>query len=99
MVIALKAGDVDPQRIFGDPANFLHSIDIDGDRAFFLRTDPDMLREASFVDGRTPITTPAPQTVQLSRMLDRPSEPSAAADRFLFNCSFCGSTFLARLLD
>lgn len=88
----------DPSQILDDPANFLHSLDADGDRAFFFRTNAQLLRDASFVDGRVPIATDETEQAQLSAIIaaDRKSQ---SVDRFLFNCSFCGSTQLARLLD
>jgi hypothetical protein len=87
-----------PSQILDDPANFLHSVDIDGDRAFFFRTNAQLLRDASFVDGRIDIATAATEQAPLSAIISAgPATP--ATDRFLFNCSFCGSTLLARLLD
>jgi hypothetical protein len=94
----VKANNLDLARILDDPTNFLHSIDVEGDVAFFLRTDPQLLRDASFIDGRVSIATMAPAPIPLSELIAA-AEPSVATDRFLFNCSFCGSTLLARLLD
>ncbi|MEO8142089.1 MAG: hypothetical protein ABI617_05470 [Sphingomicrobium sp.] len=89
---------IHPSQIFDDPANFLHSIDIDADRAIFLRTNAQLLRDASFVDGRIDIATAAAAQAPLSAIIA--AAPAVhATDRFLFNCSFCGSTLLARLLD
>ena len=96
--MAVRANEVDPARVLADPANFLHSIDVDGDRAFFLRTDSQLLRDASFLDGRIPIATSEPAPTPLSHVIAE-TKPAAATDRFMFNCSFCGSTLLARLLD
>lgn len=81
-----------------DARNFLHSIDVDGDRAIFFRTRSELLREAPFVDGRHPIATSAAFELPLSRLAEPPPgrEPT---ERWLFNCSFCGSTLLSRLLD
>lgn len=93
-----KANDFDPARILDDPANFLHAIDVEGDRAFFFRTNPQLLRDASFVDGRISIATTEPAPAPLSELVAA-AQPAVAKDRFLFNCSFCGSTLLARLLD
>src|SRR5688572_3059216 len=86
------------QAILDDPTRFLHAIDVDGDRAFFVRTDPELLRQESFVDGRVPFATSEPVAAPLSTLLPANSQP-ADSDRLLFNCSFCGSTLLARLLD
>jgi hypothetical protein len=96
--MAKTSANVDRARILDDPANFLHSIDVDGGRALFFRTDPQLLREASFVDGRIAIATTETVPASLSEMVAT-AQPAASADRFLFNCSFCGSTLLSRLLD
>jgi hypothetical protein len=88
-----------PARFLADPHNFLHAIDVDGDRAYFLRTDAQKLREASFVDGRNPITTTEPLATSLSEMIAAAPQGEGQTDRLLFNSSFCGSTQLARLLD
>ena len=90
---AMKPGD-----ILADPENFLHSIDVDADRAIFFRTNAQLLRDASFVDGRIAIATTASAEAPLSQMIEADQRPPAT-DRFLFNCSFCGSTLLSRLLD
>ena len=82
-----------------DPANFLHSIDVDGDRAFFFRTSSELLRNAPFVDGRLPIALAETEETSLSELLGVAQPPAEIPDRLMFNCSFCGSTLLARLLD
>ncbi len=87
-----------PSSLFADPSNFLHSIDADADHAIFFPTNARSLRDASFLDGRMPIATGAEEQVSLSAMTEAPL-PVGNTDRFLFNCSFCGSTQLARLLD
>lgn len=92
------SGDPGQSWVFEDPANFLHSIDVDSDQAFFFRTTPSLLREASFVDGRIPISTTPTERTSLSDVIIC-AQPVTEIDRFLFNCSFCGSTLLARLLD
>lgn len=84
--------------ILDDPAIFLHSIDVDTDRVSFIRTTSTMLREASFVDGRIPISTTPPEWTRLSEVIAA-TRPTSGLDRLLLNCSFCGSTLLARLLD
>jgi hypothetical protein len=85
-------------RLLADPACFLHSVDLDGDRAVFFRIDRALLREASFVDGRSSIALDTPETVLLSDLaMVAATEPRL--DRYIFNQSFCGSTLLARLLD
>ena len=94
----LHAGDADPARLLDDPANFLHSIDVDQDLAVFFRTSTDLLRSASFADGRNAIALSQLQQTSLSAIMAI-KDRTPIADRFLFNCSFCGSTLLARLLD
>lgn len=96
--ITPKTGGASPPHLLDDPANFLHSIDIEQDQAVFFRTSTDLLRSASFADGRNAIALSQLQRTSLSAMV-APEARTLVADRFLFNCSFCGSTLLARLLD
>ena len=86
-------------RVLWDPTNFLHAIDVEGDRAYFVRTNAELLRTASFVDGRVPMATSEPFELPLSELVASAPELGTATDRFVFNCSFCGSTLLGRLLD
>src|SRR5213078_319778 len=88
--LMVTANDHSPARLLDDPANFLHAIDVDGGRAYFLRTDAERLRQASFVDGRVPIATAAAEA-PLAEVVADVEDPAAGTDRFLFNCSFCGS--------
>lgn len=87
-----------PSRLLAEAANFLHSLDVDGDRAVFFPSSRGLLGEAAFVDGRSDIATGAPEMARLSELL-RSSRPEPAPDRFIFHVSFCGSTLLSRLLD
>ena len=73
-------------------------VDVDGGRAFFARTDPQLLRAASFLDGRVPFATSEPAPTELAPLLLNKVERNDP-DRLIFNCSFCGSTYLARLVD
>ena len=84
--------------LLNEPANFLHSMDIDGDRATFIRTSRTLLSEATFVDGRSPIGLAPPETTLLSS-LTGPTANQIHPSRFIFHMSFCGSTQLARLID
>lgn len=95
---ASNGTSLNPGHILDDPANFLHSIDVDHDRAMFLKTDPQMLRDSSFIDGRTPIGHGPPQPVALHDIFDV-SDPAPTQNRFIFSVAFCGSTLLSRLLD
>lgn len=96
--VASSKKELDLRRALEDPANFLHSIDVDNDHAVFVRTDPQLLRDSSFIDGRTSLTVEPPVALTL-HTLAQPVEPDPEPDRFLFNVSFCGSTLLSRLLD
>lgn len=73
---------------------FPHAIDM-SDHIAFLRTTPSQLRDASFLDGREPIGTPA-GSVSLASLGDLPPGPPLPA---ILHVSFCGSTLLTRLLD
>lgn len=89
----------DPAEILGDPSNFLHTIDVPGGRAVFHHADARLLREASFLDGRSGIASTAPAPAPLRELVASTAEQPATTNRLLFNVSFCGSTHLARLLD
>lgn len=56
------------------------------------------MRHASFVDGRTPLAVGSTATVSINdgAALLPPITPSG---RYIFNMSFCGSTYMSRLLD
>ncbi len=88
-----------PSEFPPDPAQFLHSIDIEGDRLVVFPTSRALLAEASFVDGRSAIATGAPLPARLSEWLQAPRQEPPEPDRFIFHMSFCGSTLLSRLLD
>lgn len=88
----------DAPLLLADPANFLHSMDINGDRAIFFRTNAQLLRDAAFVDGQIPIATTKTEDASLSDVI-KANSPVPATDRFLFMCSFCGSTYLSRMLN
>lgn len=87
-----------PSKLFADPANFLHAIDVEADLAVFFPTSRERLREAAFVDGRSNIATGAPEPARLSELL-RAARPEPTPGRFIFHMSFCGSTLLSRLID
>jgi hypothetical protein len=87
-----------PRSLLAEPANFLHSIDIEADRAIFFPTSRDLLSGAAFIDGRSAIATGAPDQAQISQLI-RYCRPQPTPDRFIFHLSFCGSTLISRLLD
>jgi len=89
----------EPAGLLADPANFLHAIDVEGGHAYFVRTNAELLRTASFVDGRVPMATSEPFETPLPELIAAAPDLGVATDRFVFNCSFCGSTLLGRLLD
>jgi len=87
------------RELLADPGNFLHSIDIEGDRAIFFPTSRALLSEAAFVDGRSAIATGVSQSARLSDLIRMLRTEPPGPDRFIFHPSFCGSTLLSRLLD
>lgn len=93
------ANTADPVRLLADPTNFLHAIDVEGGRAYFVRTNAELLRSASFVDGRVPMAISDPFEASLPELVESAPGLGVATDRLVFNCSFCGSTLLGRLLD
>jgi len=97
MMTVRRAGD--PAQILRDPANFLHSIDVSGGRAVFHHTDPQLLRDATFLDGRSNIASNPAEPASLSDLIASTADQPTVKERLLFNVSFCGSTFLARLVD
>ena len=87
--------NLEPSQLLDDPENFLHSIDIDGDRATFFRTNAQLLREASFVDGRIDIATASAAQPPCPVIMSR------RRSAIVVSCSLLvlRSTLLARLLD
>lgn len=87
-----------PSKLVADASNFLHMIDIERDQAVFIPTKRNILSDASFVDGRSPIATGPIEVARLSELM-RSSHPDPSPARFIFHVSFCGSTYLSRLID
>jgi len=82
---------------FSEPKPFLHSIDLEAERAVVFKTNRKLLSEASFVDGRSDIALGAPESVKLTDLVSEPAPEMR--DRYIFNVAFCGSTLLSRLID
>lgn len=77
---------------------FLHRLLVRAGRAEFLPTTRGLLRAQSFLDGRTNFANgPAAQNGAAEFIADR--RGAAQLKRYIFHVSFCGSTFLSRLLD
>ena len=74
----------------------LHRIDLAGNQLTYLPTNPEKLRGAAFLDGRSTFWTAPPQKASLP-IAAATRIPSAA--RYVFHGSFCGSTLLTRLLE
>lgn len=81
-----------------DPSSFLHEIDIGRRFATFVPTTREALARAPFLDGREDFSAGAAWRVPLQPMPDFPAN-APIPDRYIFHVSFCGSTYLSRLLD
>lgn len=88
-----------PSEIVTAPENFLHHVNIDTNAALFFPTDTGHLRDASFLDGRTPLANGPAEAIAIVDTVDNLLPPRRPLGRYLFNMSFCGSTYIARLLD
>lgn len=81
------------------PDWFLFGIDTDSETLRFLRTGENAIRSASFLDGRETISnTGEVQGLPLRRTVGK-NTSTPTCDRFVAHTAFCGSTFLAKLLD
>ena len=63
-----------------------------------LPTSPQLLRAASFIDGRSDFSCGTPEKMKLRAFLRSEADPGPP-DRMIFHSAFCGSSLLARLLD
>jgi len=84
--------------MLADATNFLHSIDLELDRAIFFPTRRNILSSAAFVDGRSPLAIGPLEATRITELL-RAVHPDPSPARYIFHASFCGSTFLSRLID
>jgi hypothetical protein len=83
-----------------NPEWFLYGIDPASGKLQFASTSEQIIRSASFLDGRETISaTQEFHDVPLQDVLDRSLAEPDGPDRFLLHTAFCGSTFLAKLLD
>lgn len=85
--------------LLSDPHYLLHRVDPAAGRLFFLPTDRQILRGATFLDGRTPIATARPISCSIDAALAELDGVEVETPRYIFHVSFCGSTLLSRLLD
>lgn len=88
-----------PSEIVSAAENFLHHVNIDSDAALFFPTSTVHLREASFLDGRTPLANGPAEAIAIVDTVRNLLPSRRPLGRYLFNMSFCGSTYIARLLD
>jgi hypothetical protein len=77
---------------------FLHRLSVRSGSAEFLPTTRELVRTQAFLDGRTGFATgPLVHTRAAEFVRGANREPHLR--RYIFHVSFCGSTFLSRLLD
>lgn len=82
-----------------DPTLFLHRIDFDTGVASLVDADPDVLRAASFHDGRERFWRGEPREWPLTELLREAARAVVPIERYIFHVGFCGSTLLARMID
>lgn len=81
----------------GDPALFLHDVDLASGRAGFVRTDRASLSAEPFLDHRWRAPDAADAVLPLADL--PPAGPEAPRINFIWHSSFCASTLLAGCLD
>ncbi len=84
--------------LLADPRYLLHRVDPAARRLLFVETRRDILSNASFLDGRTPLSDRAPLSVPIDAALAA-APPPGGRERYILHMSFCGSTLLARMCD
>lgn len=97
----MSAIQVDPAELLRSPDFFLHSIDVEGDAAWFVRMSPEHYRASSFLDERVKKTEAQPLRLSLAGLVQvcsEAAEPTSTA-HYLFHVGHCGSTLLAQVLD
>ena len=80
--------------MLADPRLLPHRIDRVLGRLTLVPTTGALLRQASFLDGRSEFGNGTPRTLPLAQRVE-----VSGPDRFVFHTAFCGSTLLTRLLD
>lgn len=88
---------------FKDPENFLRSLNLGNGTFDFIRTDRQTLSDLPFLDhrfldkGKGGVEVTSPKAFQFYEDLESAANPGSV--NYIFHTAFCGSTFLARLLD
>jgi hypothetical protein len=84
-------------RLFADAELMPHSIEPEA-RMTFVHADRQRVEQLPFLDGREPFGTQGP-SVRIAQLLSAEWQRPAGPDRFIFHVGFCGSTFLATVLQ
>ncbi len=84
--------------IIENPRYVPHRVSLAGNSITFIPADPEALRSASFIDGRSDFSSGVSIDVDLRDILNHPIA-APGPDRLIFHVGFCGSTLLSRLLD
>ena len=84
--------------LFGRAEFLPNSIDFAAKRLNFVQADRSRIEQLPFIDGREPLGEPGP-SVPLADALAADWEGPGEPDRFIFHVGFCGSTFLATVLQ
>jgi hypothetical protein len=86
-------------RLAADPAAYLHSLDLDGQRALLLAVDRGFYRDATFLDERVFNSRWPGVWVPLGLAWQALEAAPRAPLGFIFHLGRSGSTLLSRLLD
>lgn len=86
-------------QLLARPGWHLHRIDPVRQRASFVATSAQRIRDTIFLDGRTVFWSGGEIEVGLDELLAAARDLARPAERLIFHMSFCGSTHLSHLIE